>query len=155
MADITVPSVTGGQVERHPGGRLTCKVKAGVTILGGKLVELTGAALGFEIQTGTALSNAVLGIAMMDGNGDVDGKKEITVATAGVWNLKAVGAINAGDKVACAANGDVQTVAANYNVSSPPVDTQLEAQFASVGIAMEDIANAQVGAVLLRLGGTI
>lgn len=155
MTDVTIPSVTGGVVERHPGGRIPCTVKAGTTITGGKLVELTGAALGYEVQTGTLYGRAVLGVAMHDGNGDVDGKKIVSVATVGVWNLKASGAINAGDKVACAASGDVVSVEAVGNISSPPVDTQIEQQFAAIGIALEDISNGQVGAVLLRCGGSL
>lgn len=155
MTDVRIPSVTGGVVERYPGGRITCSVKAGQVVSGGDLVELTGAATGNEVQRAGALSNAVLGIALFDGNGDLDDQDKVTVATVGVWDLKAVGAVNAGDKVACAANGQIQTVAANYNVSSPPVDTQLEAQFAVVGVALEDIANGQRGAVLLRVGGSL
>jgi hypothetical protein len=155
MADVTIPSVTGGVVERHPGGRISCKVKAGTTIVGGKLVELTGAALGYEVQTGTLYGPAVLGVAMMDGNGDVEGKKVVTVATVGVWNLKASGAINAGDKVACAASGDVISVAGVQNISSPPVDFQVEQQLAVIGIALEDITNGNLGAILLRLGGSL
>ena len=96
MADVRIPSVTGGVVERYPGGRITCRVQAGQTISGGMLVALTGAPTGNEVVKAGAASTATLGIAMFDGNGDIADMNKITVATTGAWDLTASAAINAG-----------------------------------------------------------
>lgn len=156
MADVTVPSVTGGVVERHPGGRITCSVKAGESFSGGELVELTGAATGFEVQVAGAESKSVLGVAMYDGDGDNANKDKVTVALAGVWDLKASGSINAGDLVIAAADGDVKAIDAFAATDTQAVILEQFNDLAAViGIALEDIANTATGAILLRLGGTL
>jgi hypothetical protein len=137
MPPITIPSITGGQVERlAPGDRFTLAVQSGQTVTGGRLVELTA---DNECKMAAANSAKVVGVALHDADPAGEWKK-VSVAAEGVWNLTAVGAINAGDPLAAAANGQVA-----LHTPAAAAYTQY------IGIAMAAIANGAQGPVKLRL----
>lgn len=148
MASV-LPSIRGGVVEQFaPGDRITMTVKAGQSVSGGRLVEITA---NREIQHAASGSRKVLGVALYDGAaGD-----KVTVATEGVWLLLAKGAISAGDSLVASsdANGSVAAVAAIDNTSAATVATSLAAVAAIIGKALEAIADGATGPV--KLGGMI
>lgn len=103
---VVVGSIRGGVTEVFaPGDRVTYAVKAGQTVHGGKLVELTG---NYEVQEAAADSAKVIGIALYDGVGN--NGESVTVAAEGVWMLLVTdaGGIAAGDRVQAAAAGACQ-----------------------------------------------
>jgi hypothetical protein len=150
MPAVVIPAITGGVVERYEGDRITCAVKTGVTVRGGRLVELTGAATGHEVQEAGAVSLSVLGVALYDADpaGEI---KKVTVATEGVYDLLAVGAINAGDQVFAGAAGTVTTVTAVDPTNVGTLGTGMTATRAAIGTALDDIVDATVGPILLRI----
>lgn len=76
---------------------------AGAAITAGQVVELTAD----ETVAPTAgASSKVIGVALMDAAAN----EKVTVVTEGVVEVVASGAINAGDKVKSAANGQVAAV---------------------------------------------
>lgn len=105
---------------------------AGATITGGQLLEITG---NMTVSPAPAASTKVIGVACRDA---VSGAS-LTVSLSGpVWDLTATGAIAAGDIVAAAAAGTVAPIGAGVFG-------------AKKGIALEAIANAATGRVLLTL----
>lgn len=139
MSTVTIPSIRGGVVEKYlPGDRYTATVAAGQAATGARLVE--GATGDRVCRTAQAGSLVVTGVALHDA---AAGEK-VTVATEGVWLLRASGAITAGGRVEAAANGEVralQTVDAAG--SKDPA--------ACVGYALAGIANGADGPVKLTL----
>ncbi len=127
--------VTGGIVEYFPGGRITCTVKAAQSVSGGDLVELTADR---EVQAAGAGSLVVLGVALHDAAAG----KPVTVATCGVWPVKAAGAITQGARLEAAAAGDARTLQTVDAAGS--LDPRCK-----IGIALEDIADTATGRVLL------
>lgn len=149
MTDPTViPSLRGGQVEKFAdGNRITMTVAAGQAATGGKLVKAATGSL--VCQDATAGATSVVGVAMHDAAaGEI-----VTVATDGVWLLKASGQINAGDRVKAASNGDVSSIAPD--VTSTPTETTIEAALTVlqgvVGYALADITTAELGPIKLTL----
>jgi predicted RecA/RadA family phage recombinase len=125
--------ITGGITEYLDNDRGT--YTAAAAILGGQMVALNAnraaiLTVGDDVKAvGVALHDAAIG-------------DPVTVATAGVWPIKAAGAITAGSKLACGAvAGTVKAAAA-----TPDARTL-------VGVAQEDIADTATGRV--RLGGAI
>jgi predicted RecA/RadA family phage recombinase len=149
----SIPSIRGGQVEKFaPGDRITMTVKAATSVVGGRLVEISG---NREIQPAGSKSRKVLGVAMYDGAAGA----KVTVATEGVWMLRAEGAIAAGDQVVVSAGADGRVMPV------PSATTVLGAAYAEaaseqviddtraiVGIALEAIADGADGPVLLGKG---
>lgn len=131
---MAAPNVKGGIVEYvSPGDNLTMTVGA-TAVLGGQLVKLSGNRL--VIPT-VAVTDRPVGVALHDaGIGET-----VTVATEGVWPLKAAGAIAAGDHLTPGA------VAGTVSVDNT---TPTEAMSA-VGHALEAIADTAIGRVKLRL----
>jgi hypothetical protein len=129
MATV-IPAVTGGQVERKaPGDRITFTVKAGQTVRGGRLVELTA---DWEIQEAAANSLKVAGVALYDGAAGA----KVTVASEGVWLLIASGAIAAGDDVKAGAAGVAVTIPAADATSLATVTVGINDSRRKVGRAM-------------------
>ncbi len=106
---------------------------AGVAIVGVQVVMSSGTAVR-TVVAATAAATNVLGVASRDAaNG-----QEVGVQNRGVYMLTATGSILSGADVVAAASGTVATVGVNT--------------FATVvGKALQDIANAQQGEVLLTL----
>jgi hypothetical protein len=113
----------------YPADKLTYKAAAAIT--GGNMVAANGN--NREVVVAGADSVACMGMAMVDAASGA----LVSVASKGVWPIKAAGAINAGDRVKCAAAGAVAAIAADG-------DPRLV-----VGIALEDIANGVSGRVKL------
>ena len=100
-------------------------------ITGGRLVENTG---GMTVAAAAAASAKVQGVAARDA---VSGAS-LPVCVDGVHDLVATGAIAAGDIVVAAAGGTVAPIGANVFGTK-------------VGRALEAIANAATGRILLTL----
>lgn len=101
------------------------------TITGGRLVASTG---NMTVAQAGAASAAVCGVAARD----VVSGQNLPVYVNGVHDLVATGAIAAGDIVCAAANGTVAPIGANVFGTK-------------VGRALEAIANAATGRILLTL----
>lgn len=121
----------GGIVEFFsPGDHIT--VTAGGTITGGQIVvysanrTVVAAGAGAILTAGVAMHDAASG-------------ESLTIATDGVWPIKATGAISFGDRLITAATGTVAPAGA-----TPDARTL-------IGYAMESIANAATGRVKLTL----
>jgi predicted RecA/RadA family phage recombinase len=128
------PNVKGGIVEyAHPGDKLTFTVGA-TPVVGGNVVKLSGNRL--VIPT-TAVTDRPVGVALHDAAVG----ETVTVATEGVWPLKAAGAVAAGDNL---------TPGAVSGTVSPDNATPTEAM-SRVGIALEAIADTAVGRVMVKL----
>jgi hypothetical protein len=115
-----------------PGDRLTFTAAAAISSATyAPMVELTG---NRTVNVTGAASTKVVGVCINDPaiNGPA------SVAVEGVWPCLAVGAIAAGDNLASAAGGGVAPIGAG-------TFGQL------VGIALEAIANGQVGRVMLKI----
>lgn len=127
---MAAPNVKNGITEYvKPGDVISCT--AGGTITGGQLVQLSG---NRTVIACTATTHP-LGVALHDAaSGEV-----VSVATEGVWPVKASGAVAAGDILVSAAAGAAITD-----------NTTPDAAFL-VGIALEAIADTAVGRVKLRL----
>ncbi len=130
-------AITGGIVEYGPGDRITCTVKAGQSVSGGDLVELTADR---EVEPAGAGSLVAIGVALHD----AAASKPVTVATRGIWPIKAAGAITQGARLEAAAAGDARTLQTVDAAGS--YDPR-----AKIGIALEDIADTATGRVLLTL----
>lgn len=130
MADVTIPSVRGGVVEKYlPGDRWTATVLAAQSVTGGQLVE--GGAGDRVVRAAQADSLVSVGVALHDA---AAGEK-VTVASQGVWLLTASGAISAGQRIKCGAAGVAVGIAADG-----------DPRFI-IGVALSDIANGQQGPV--------
>ncbi len=79
---------------------------AGAAVSEGQLVELTGDE---TVGPASAGSTKVIGVALKDAAQN----EKVTVVTEGVVEVTAAGAINAGDKVQAAANGQVSAWSAS------------------------------------------
>jgi len=137
---------TGGVVEAFPSGAPTVTMTAAAAITAGRLVEIAG---NRTVQHAGALSLKVCGVAL-EGTDFVGVPDKIAVKSGGVFLLTATGAITAGDKVAAAANGTVSTVAA---AGAAYVQAEANATRAIIGVALEGIAGAGTGRVLLQTVG--
>lgn len=132
---VTVPSITGGTVEKFmPADRTTWTVAAGQVFTGARLVEGTPAT-DRNARLGQADSLICVGLALWDG---VAGDK-VTVAHTGAWMMRASGAIVCGQRVKVGALGVAVAVAADG-------DPRL-----IIGWALADIANLADGPVKLLL----
>jgi hypothetical protein len=149
MTDPTViPSIRGGVVEKFlPGDRVTFTVANGQAATGGKLQKAATGSL--VCQDATAGSLLVVGVAMHDAAAGAS----VTVATEGVWLLKASGQVNAGDRVKAASSGDVSSVAPD--VTATPTESTIESALGAiqgvVGFALADITTGELGPVKLTL----
>lgn len=130
---MPAPNVKGGIVEYRRPGEVGTYTAAG-TITGGDLVKLNGNRT--VIRT-TAATDAAVGVALHDAaSGEV-----VSVASAGVWPLKAGAAIAAGDIVIPhATTGSVGPAGAAPDARG------------IVGQAEEAISLGATGRVRLRLG---
>ena len=150
MADVTIASLRGGQVERQePGDRLTCTVETstGVATGGGFVEARTGAKI---VDIAAPDSVSVVGFALHDAAAD----EIVTVATVGVFDIEADGAISAGDRVVVGTGGTTVAPLA-VDVTATPTETTIEAAFTAlrgvVGVALEDISNGETGRIRLTL----
>lgn len=135
--------IQGGHVEyAFPGDVLTFTVAAGQSVSGGQLVALTANAM--EVQHAGVDSEKCVGVALHDA---AAGEK-VTVASSGVYRLKANGAVGVGDYVDCAAVGDVKTMAAS---GGSYVQTEANNFRQVIGLALEAISNGQRGRVMLKM----
>lgn len=131
---LVVGSIQNGQVERiADADRQTYTANSAVT--GGTLVEHTVGDR--RCQTAVAGSNRVAGLAIHDAAAG----QIVTIATEGVWDIVAVGAIVAGDRLLAAAGGLVSVAGA------APDARQV------IGMAQNDAANAV--ACPVRLAGSL
>jgi hypothetical protein len=133
---INVPAIVGGVQEAYSGERTT--FATGADVEGGQLCEITG---DMEVGPAGSASTACVGVAVHSASPTGEYKK-VSVAAAGVWYLKADGAVNASDALVCAADG---AVAAD---NTPTAGTQ-------VGIALEAIDTGTLGRCMLTIGGGI
>lgn len=137
-------AVSGGVVERFGSGAPKITMTTAAAITAGRLVELSAAR---TVQHAAAASLKVVGVAVQ--TSDAAGDK-VAIATGGVWNLTATGAIAAGDQVIAAANGTVSTLAAAAAATLADINNAR----AVVGVALEAIAGGAAGPVLLqKVGG--
>lgn len=135
MADTVIHSITGGVIEKYlPGDRYTAVVHAAGATHGGKLVALQ-AGHDRQVDECGADSTVCGGVALYDAAPG----EPVTIATEGVWLLKASGAITAGARVKTGAAGVVVALAAD-------VDPRL-----IVGYALADIADTETGPIKLTL----
>jgi predicted RecA/RadA family phage recombinase len=127
---MAAPNVKNGITEYvKPGDVLT--LTAGGTISAGNLVRISGN----RTIVACDATHAPVGVALHDAaSGDA-----VSVATEGVWPVKAAGAVAAGDMLVAAAAG-----------AAAPDNTTPDAMFL-VGMALEAIADTAVGRVKLRL----
>ena len=131
-------AVTGGVVERFGAGAPRITYTAGVAVVAGRLVELTGDR---TIGPAAAGSFKVVGICCQDCDGVAATGNKVAVAAGGVWNVRAGAAIAAGDKLVPLANGTVGPSGA-----APDARTV-------IGIALQAIGNGLDGPALLNVGG--
>lgn len=130
MAD---PNLKGGIVEyQHPADKITMTVGA-TAVLGGQLVKLSG---NRTVIPTAAVTDRPVGVALHDA---AIGAK-VTIATEGVFPLKAAGAVAAGDTLTPGA------VAGTVSTDITTIDAMC-----LVGIALEAISDTAVGRVKLRL----
>lgn len=129
-------AVTGGVVERFGSGAPKITMSGGAAITAGRLVEMTG---NRTVGPAGAGSFKVVGVAVQDYDGTATTGAKLAVATGGVWNLRAGGAIAAGDQLIAGAAGTV--VAAGVAPDARTV----------VGIALEAISNGTDGPCLVKV----
>jgi hypothetical protein len=127
-------SVSGGVTERFGSGSPSITMTTGAALTAGRLVEISASRTVIHAQ---ANSLKVLGVAKQ--TSDAVGDK-VAVATGGVWNLTASGAIAAGDQIRAGAAGVAVAIAADG-------DPRLV-----VGIALEAAADTAQVPVLLKVG---
>lgn len=113
-------------------------------VVGGRLVEIP-VGQNRRVQPAGAASRRVVGIALRDAAPEA----EVPVEHAGVFKMRAVGAIAAGDLVIAAADGRVAALAAP---SDPPTQAEVNATRAIIGQAWQAIADGTDGLVQLRIG---
>lgn len=118
-------------IPHYSGGGPTLSPVATAAITGGRVVEITG---NMTVGHAGAASIKAIGVAGRDAAIGA----ATPVFTDGVHDLVASGAIAAGERVVCAADGKVATVGAGT-------------AFQVIGIALEAIADTAKGRV--RLGG--
>lgn len=125
----------GNVTERFGSGAPSITMTGSAAFGAGRLVEVTG---NRTVGPAGAGSVKVVGVAKQDYDGVAATGTKVAIATGGVWNCRAGGAIAAGDELICGALGVVVTAGA-----APDARTV-------VGIALEAITNGQDGPVLLR-----
>lgn len=133
MSVISIPGlIRGGQVEKlGDGDSWTATVGAGQAATGGLLLEsMTGDRVVRTAQVGSFLC---VGVAMHD----AAAANPVTVASEGVWMLTASGAISAGNRVICAAAGQVSAAGV-----TPDARTV-------IGVALADATNGNLVPVKL------
>lgn len=140
-------AVTDGVSPVYKGGSPRLTMKAAAAITAGTLVEISTSR---TVQTAAAASLKCIGVALQTCTAAND---LIAVDTSGVHNLTASGAISAGDLLEVDTGGKVKTVAAVVNTNAGTVATGLTDTRATVGIALEDIADTASGRVLLKVAG--
>lgn len=131
-------AVTGGVTERFGSGAPSVSMDGSAAIIAGRLVELTGDR---TVGPAGAGSVKVLGLSKQDYDGTATTGKRVSVATGGVWLLRAGGTIAAGDQLVAGAGGTVVAAGA-----TPDARTL-------VGLALAAITNGQDGLCLLTIGG--
>jgi len=124
--------------ERFGSGAPRITMTAGTAIVAGRLVEFTGDR---TVGAAGAASVKVLGLATSDCDAVAATGNKVAIATGGVWNCRAGGAIAAGDYLIAGAAGVVVTAGA-----APDARTV-------VGKAIQAIVNGQDGPCLLNLAG--
>lgn len=117
----------------------TQTLTAGGTITGGQIVELSA---NRTVIATSGTSRKVAGVALHDA---VVGEA-VTVATLGVWPIKATGAIAFGDQLISAAAGTVSTLAD----AATAVAADINNARSVIAQAQESISNAATGRVRLR-----
>lgn len=128
MSVINIPGLTrGGQVEKYGEGKTwSATVAAAQAATGGLLCEF--AAGDRTVRTAQAGSLVCAGVAIHDAAAG----QQVTVASEGVWFLTASGSISAGNRVICAAAGQVSAAGA-----TPDART-------IIGYAMADATNGNL-----------
>lgn len=129
-------AVTGGVVERFGSGSPKITMSAGAAVTAGRILEMSG---NRTVQHAGAGSFKVVGVALQDYDGTAATGNKLAVATGGVWNLRASGAIAAGDVLIAGAAGVAVTSGA-----APDARTV-------VAIALEAISNGNDGPCLLKV----
>jgi hypothetical protein len=137
-------AVTGGVVERFGSGAVKITMTLAAAVTAGRLVEMTA---NRTVQHAGAASLKVIGVALQTGSAVGD---KIAVATGGIWNLTASGAISAGDQLIAAATGKVSTLAAAGSATL----TDINNARAVVGNAVEAIADTAEGPCALSRPAT-
>jgi len=139
---VAAPNIKGGIVEYFsPASHITMTVGA-TAVVGGNVVKLSGnrtvipTVAAADLPCGVALHDAAVG-------------EKVTVALRGVFPLKAIGAIAAGDLVGpSTTSGSVATQAA---AGGTYVQAEANLWRSNVGQALEAIATTATGRVALRL----
>ena len=141
-------AVSGGVNPVYRAGDIVSfAVSAAVTA--GALVEVSGQK---TVAIPAAASKKIVGVALQAGSavGDVIGVKIL----GDIFNLKAEGAVSAGDLVSSAADatGDVSTVTVDTTatVNETTVEAALTQVLSIVGVALQDIADEASGWVLVK-----
>lgn len=133
---LAVASMRGGVVEAvGAADRNTYKTSAAGTAVGGRFVDAVTPG-SFLVNVSGAASNVSIGLAIHD---QPAASSIVTVAHHGIWYVRAVGAITAGQRLITAAAGAVSAAGAT------PDARQV------VAIAQEDIANGVDGRAKLVL----
>ncbi|WP_370325289.1 capsid cement protein [Euzebya sp.] len=129
---------------KYSAGSVTRTASAAIT--GGQLVTVTG-----DLTVGPAgAGDVVVGVADRDAATD----ELVTVTTIGVTHvLTAAAAVDAGDLLMAAADGEVTPVAAAAATGSATAQTATDIENAKVviGVAWQDIAQDETGECLLRV----
>lgn len=130
-------AVSGGANPRFQGGGPEPTFTTSAAVTAYRLVEVSG---NRTIAPAGAASRKVVGVAKQTGSAVGD---KVSVATSGVWKLRAQGAIAAGDEVGpgAGADGRVSTVAAGATA---------DVTRTIVGLALEAISDGADGLILLR-----
>jgi len=132
--------------ERFGSGAPRITMTAGTAIVAGRLVEFTGDR---TVGAAGATSIKVVGVATSDCDAVAATGNKVAIATGGVWNCRASGAIAAGDLLVAGAAGVVVTLPV---VAGAWAAADLTNTRAVIGVALQAIANGQDGPVLLKLG---
>lgn len=145
---LTVTSIRGGVVEAvGAADRNTYLTSSGGTAVGGCFVDAVTPG-SFLVNVAGATSIVCVGLAIHDQPAH---SAIVTVAHHGIWYVTAVGAITAGQRLVCAANGKASAVTAVDATSLATLGTTATASRAIVAIAQEDIADTAQGRVKLLL----
>lgn len=132
-------AVSGGVVERFGSGAPKVTMTLAAAVTAGRLVEMTA---NRTVQHAGAASLKVVGVALQTGSAVGD---KLAVATGGIWDLTASGAVAAGDQVIAAANGQVSALPAAAAATIADINNAR----AIVGTALEAITNGNAGPVVL------
>lgn len=136
-----MPKILGAVVERFKGGGPEPTYTTSAAITAGRLAEITGTTTR-RVGPAAAGSLKVVGVAKQGADG---AEVPISVASSGVFEITAAGAITAGDAVEAAAAGAVRVLATVDAAGSFNPR-------AMVGIALTSAADTALCLVLLRIG---